>query len=408
MKKFLELGFDPHISRAVYELGFSEPTAIQQAAIPATMEGRDVIGIAQTGTGKTAAFALPSLHKFVTTHYDEEYQGPRILVLSPTRELAFQVEEKFREFAKYLELSICLLLGGVPYPKQLRELRHGPDIIVATPGRLLDHLKQKNLQLDTVTTFVLDEADRMLDMGFLPDIRELLRYLGPTKRQTLMFSATFPGPIEHLASRLMTDPVRVDVTPTIATPEKIVQGAFYVEKMRKPALLRSLLAEEGMNSVMVFCGMKVEADFIHEVLTEDGVQVGIIHSNRQQKQRLDALQKFRDGTYPVIIATDIAARGLDIKDVTHVINYDLPNTYEDYVHRVGRTARAEAHGEALSFITPSDYLTFLGIEKKLGRPIARRTFGDLTVAAGWPEEESGLVEAGEASPSRPRNRRRGR
>ncbi|MCH8475231.1 MAG: DEAD/DEAH box helicase [Opitutales bacterium] len=384
--KFSDFNFDVHIARAVYELGFTTPTQIQAEAIPPTLERKDVIGIAQTGTGKTAAFALPTLQKFLTDHYDEDYTGPRVLVLSPTRELAYQVEEKFREFSKYLELSVCLLLGGVPYNKQLRQLKEGADIIVATPGRLLDHLKQKNLHLKSVTTFILDEADRMLDMGFLPDIRELLRFLGEGQRQTLMFSATFPGPIEHLASRLMKDPVKINVTPKVATPEKIVQGAFYVEKMRKPRLLRALLEEEGMNSVMVFCGMKVEADFIYEVLEQHGVKAGVIHSDRDQKQRLRALSSFKDGSTPVLIATDIAARGLDIKDVTHVINYDLPNNYEDYVHRVGRTARAEADGEAVSFITPSDYLTFLTIEKKLGRSIKRRGKEGVTVESGGPTE----------------------
>ena len=407
MKKFTTFGFDPHIARAVYELGFRLPTPIQQEAIPPAMEGRDVIGVAQTGTGKTAAFALPTLQRFVERHYEEEiYEGPRVLVLSPTRELAFQVEEKFREMSKYLEISVCLLLGGVPYNRQLKQLSEGPDIVVATPGRLLDHLKKKTLRLDSVTTFILDEADRMLDMGFLPDIRELLRYLGTRERQTLMFSATFPGPIEHLASRLMKDPVKINVTPEIATPDKIKQGAFYVEKMRKPRLLRALLEEEGMNSVMVFCGMKVEADFIYEVFEQHGIPAGIIHSDRDQKQRIRALEKFKDGTFPVIIATDIASRGLDIKDVSHVINYDLPNNYEDYVHRVGRTARAEADGEALSFITPADYLTFLTIEKRLGRSIERRTFGDLTIPSGWPPEENAV--AGAMAGGAPVRRRRGR
>lgn len=387
MDSFNELKLHERLQYAVKELGFSTPTPIQAKAIPEIMAGKDVIGLAKTGTGKTAAFTLPTLERFLQLRYDADYEGPGVLILSPTRELAFQVERNVRELAKYLDINVCLLLGGMPYNKQLRDLENWPDIVVATPGRLLDHLQQGRLTLRAVDTFILDEADRMLDMGFLPDIRRLIGFLGDRERQTLMFSATFPDPIARLASRLMKDPVRVDVTTPIRTPENIILGAFYVEKVRKPRLLRELLAQPEMTSVMVFCGMKIEADFIYEVLREDGRSVGVLHSDRDQKERTRALDDFREGKVAILVATDIAARGLDIKDVTHVINYDLPNNFEDYVHRVGRTARAEAHGEALSFVTPGDRLTFSQIERKLGRVIDRRSFRDLTIDGEWLDEK---------------------
>lgn len=391
MENFNELQLHERLQYAVQELGFSTPTPIQAKAIPEILAEKDVIGLAKTGTGKTAAFSLPSIERFLKKHYDSEYEGPRILILSPTRELAFQVERNVRELAKYLDINVCLLLGGMPYNRQLRDLENWPDIIVATPGRLLDHVEQKNVSLQTIDTFILDEADRMLDMGFLPDIRRLIRFLGKrSQRQTLMFSATFPDAIERLAASMMKDPVRVDVTTPIRTPENIVLGAFYIEKVRKPRLLRELLAQADMNSVMVFCGMKVEADFIYEVLVEDGRNVAVLHSDRDQKERTRALESFRKGEVDVLVATDIAARGLDIKDVSHVINYDLPNNFEDFVHRVGRTARAEAHGEALSFVTPGDRLTFEQIERKLGRVIERRTFKDLTLDGDWTSETPNL------------------
>ncbi len=379
MNSFSDYPFDERIRKAIDDLGFTKPTPIQSQTIEPIADGRDVIGIAQTGTGKTAAFVLPSLQRYLQRDPGEVYAGPRVLILSPTRELAAQVDENIQQLARYADLRVALLLGGVPYRKQLQALDSEPEIIVATPGRLIDHLQQKNTHLRAVDVFILDEADRMLDMGFMPAIHQIIGFLGKGKRQTLMFSATFPAPIERLAARLLNDPIRVDVSPPIRTPEKIQQGAFYVEKMRKPRLLRELLALPNMTSVMVFCGMKVEADFIHEVISSDGFRVGVLHSDRDQKERTRALESFRNGDFAILIATDIAARGLDIKDVTHVINYDLPNNFEDYVHRVGRTARAEADGEALSFVTPGDLLTFQKIEAELGRPIERFDFGDLTM-----------------------------
>jgi len=422
MENFNELKLHERLQFAVKELGFSTPTPIQAKAVPEIMAGKDVIGLAKTGTGKTAAFTLPTLERFLERYYDTEYEGPRVLILSPTRELAFQVERNVKEFAKYLDINICLLLGGMPYKKQLQELHDWPDIVVATPGRLLDHLEQRNLYLNTVDTFILDEADRMLDMGFLPDIRRLIRYLGEGERQTLMFSATFPDAIASLASRLMKDPVRIDVTTAVRTPENIRLGAFYVEKVRKPRLLRELLSKPDMTSVMVFCGMKIEADFIYDVLQGEGRSVAVLHSDRDQKERTRALEDFRSGRVNILVATDIAARGLDIKDVTHVINYDLPNNFEDFVHRVGRTARAEAHGEALSFVTPGDRLTFTQIARKVGRSIERHSMPEITLDGDWleeqvsvapatqapePAEEGGEGKAEEAAPARVQ-RRRGR
>ncbi len=379
MNAFSDYPFDERIRRAIDDLGFTKPTPIQSQTIEPIAEGRDVIGIAQTGTGKTAAFVLPMLHRHVQRDPDAENEGPRILILSPTRELAAQVEDSIRELAAHVDFRVALLLGGVPYGKQLQALKDRPDAIVATPGRLIDHLQQKNTHLRGLEVFILDEADRMLDMGFMPAIHQIISFLGKGKRQTLMFSATFPDPIARLAARLLNDPVRVDVSPPVRTPEKIRQGAFYIEKVRKPKLIRELLSLPNMTSVMVFCGMKVEADFIYDVLASDGFKVGVLHSDRGQKERTRALESFRNGEYPILIATDIAARGLDIKDVSHVINYDLPNNFEDYVHRVGRTARAEADGEALSFVTPGDLLTFQKIEAELGRPIERFDFEGVTM-----------------------------
>lgn len=421
MEDFKELKLHERLEFAVRELGFGKPTPIQAQAIPVILEGRDVIGLAKTGTGKTAAFTLPVLERFLERHYDAEYEGLRILILSPTRELAFQVERNVREFARYLDINVCLLLGGMPYGKQLRDLENWPDIVVATPGRLLDHIQQKRLSLETVDTFILDEADRMLDMGFLPDIRRLIDYLGRGERQTLMFSATVPDAIARLAARLMKDPVSIDVTDAIRTPDKIRQAAFYVEKVRKARLLRELLAQPDMTSVMVFCGMKVEADFVYEMLLHDNRSVAVLHSDRQQKERTRALDEFREGKVAILVATDIAARGLDIKDVTHVINYDLPSNFEDYLHRVGRTARAEADGEAISFVTPADRLVFEQIERKVGRPIERLSLHDVTIegdfAASKPLVDpvpAVLPESGEENPddgppvpvSSPRRRRR--
>lgn len=418
MENFNELKLHERLQYAVKELGYATPTPIQAKSIPEILAGRDVIGLAKTGTGKTAAFTLPTLQRFLERHYDNEYEGLRVLILSPTRELAFQVERNVREFAKYLDLNVCLLLGGMPYNRQLRELESWPDIVVATPGRLLDHVQNNRLDLRMVDTFILDEGDRMLDMGFLPDIRRLIHFLGNRDRQTLMFSATFPDAIARLAANLMKDPVRVDVTTAVRTPENIRLGAFYVEKMRKPRLLRDLLGRPGMKSIMVFCGMKVEADFIYDVLKEDNLNVAVLHSDRDQKERTRALEDFRNGNVSVLVATDIAARGLDIKDVSHVINYDLPSNFEDFVHRVGRTARADAHGEALSFVTPGDRLTFEQIERKVGRPIERHSCNGITLDGDWLDEkpqiapvEASTEESGETSedePARPAKRRRRR
>lgn len=385
-KSFAELGLSPKVLAAVEAAGYTTPTPIQAEAIPVALTGRDVLGIAQTGTGKTASFVLPMITRLESGR--ARARMPRSLILAPTRELAAQVAQSFEKYGVNHKLNVALLIGGVSMDDQTRTLDRGADVLIATPGRLLDHFQRGRVMLMGVEILVIDEADRMLDMGFLPDIRRLLGFFAKDRpRQTLMFSATFPDAIERLAGRLMKDPVRVDVTTPVRTPENIVLGAYYVEKVRKPRLLRELLQEPGMASVMVFCGMKVEADFIYEVLKEDGRNVAVLHSDRDQKERTRALQAFREGKVAILVATDIAARGLDIKDVTHVINYDLPNNFEDFVHRVGRTARAEAHGEALSFVTPGDRLTFSQIERRLGRPIERRSFRDITLDGEWMDEK---------------------
>jgi len=347
-------------------MGYVEPTPIQSRAIPLVMAGRDVIGSAQTGTGKTAAFALPILSRL------EQHQpaGPRALILEPTRELAAQVETSFRDYSRFTDLSTLVIFGGVGYGKQNDGLKAGSDIIVATPGRLLDHLEQGNLRLDKVEYVVLDEADRMLDMGFLPDVRRILEKC-PRKRHTALFSATIPPQIETLIQWAMHDPETIEIGARRSPAETVKHVIYPVSDQQKTDLLLELLNRVNYESVIIFCRTKHGADRVASTLKRANHAVAVLHSNRTQREREQALEGFRDGRFEVLVATDIAARGLDIADVSHVINYDVPQHPEDYIHRIGRTGRAEAKGDAFTIMIAEDAPHVYSIERFISQKIPR-------------------------------------
>jgi ATP-dependent RNA helicase RhlE len=362
---FSKLGLSPAILEGVKAMGYVDPTPIQLRAIPLILEGRDVIGSAQTGTGKTAAFALPILSK-MNSHQPQ----PRLLVLEPTRELAAQVETAIRDFARFTDLRVAVVFGGVGYGKQKDALKDGVDVLVATPGRLLDHLEQGTCRLDHVQHLVLDEADRMLDMGFLPDVRRILDRC-PRKRHTALFSATIPPAIETLINWAMHDPATVEIGARRSPAESVKHVIYPVSDYQKTDLLLALLDSVNYESVIVFCRTKHGADRVANTLKKSNHAVAVLHSNRTQSEREQALQGFRDGKYEVLVATDIAARGLDIADVSHVVNYDVPQHPEDYIHRIGRTGRAEASGDAFTIMVAEDAQAVASIERFIGKKIER-------------------------------------
>jgi ATP-dependent RNA helicase RhlE len=346
-------------------MGYVEPTPIQLRVIPLILDGRDVIGSAQTGTGKTAAFALPILCKL-----GHHQSATRVLVLEPTRELAAQVETAFRDLARFTDLRVAVVFGGVGYGRQNEALRTGIDVLVATPGRLLDHMGQGRCRLDHVQFLVLDEADRMLDMGFLPDVRRIVERC-PRDRHTSLFSATIPPQIESLIRWAMRDPQTVEIGAR-RTPAQTVKHVIYpVADAQKPELLTELLKRVNYDSVIVFCRTKERADRIGHMLRKRNHAVAILHSNRTQREREQALRGFREGRYEVLVATDIAARGLDIANVSHVINYDVPQHPEDYVHRIGRTGRAEATGDAFTLMVAGDIKHVEAIERFISQKVER-------------------------------------
>jgi ATP-dependent RNA helicase RhlE len=346
------------ILRALGEEGYRQPTDVQQAAIPHVLDGRDLVATAQTGTGKTAAFCLPILERLKTS------QGSRLraLVLTPTRELALQIEGSFRAYGRHLSLKTAVVLGGVPINRQIQALRRRPDILVATPGRLLDLIQQKQVRLDGIEVLVLDEADRMLDMGFIRDVRAIVRQV-PPKRQTLLFSATLPPEIASLASEILTDPVSVATTPPSTVVVKIDQKVLFVDQAQKTALLVDVLQGQSVRKALVFTRTKHRADRVVRQLSQNDISAVAIHSNKSQGQRQRSLAAFEQGRVRVLVATDIVARGIDVEEISHVINYELPNDAESYVHRVGRTARAGASGTALSFCDAAEIPVLRGIEK---------------------------------------------
>src|SRR3990170_5332182 len=379
---FSDLGLIEPLRRALLTENYLEPTPIQARAIPALLAGGDLLGIAQTGTGKTAAFALPILQRLAGSHVPPGPRGVNVLILAPTRELAIQIDESFRTYGRHLKLRHAVVVGGVGLRPQIAALARGVDILVATPGLLLDHLNQRHVRLDQVSCLVLDEADRMLDMGFIRDVRKIMAAL-PKQRQSLLFSATMPAEVERLADQILHQPTRVEVTPKAPTVDRVVQRVLFVEAARKTGLLGRLLMDAGMKRVLVFTRTKHRANRVAEQLEKAGVAVDAIHGNKAQGARQRALDRFRTGAARVLVATDIAARGIDVDDVTHVINYELPNEPESYVHRIGRTARAGAAGIALSFCDSSERTFLRDIERLTRRPMevidGRQWLSDMAV-----------------------------
>ena len=372
---FANLGLSAELLRAVAEQGYTEPTPIQTQAIPVVLSGRDLLGAAQTGTGKTAGFALPLLQR-LTSAGESASASParhpvRVLILVPTRELAAQVQESVRTYGKYVKVRSTVIFGGVGFKPQADELRRGVDIVVATPGRLLDHVQQRTIDLRQVEVLVLDEADRMLDMGFIPAIRRILGLL-PAKRQNLLFSATFPDEIRKLAGSFMHDPATVEVAPRNRPIELISQVAYPVDKERKRELLAHLVKTNNWQQVLVFTRTKHGANRLAQQLERDGIDADAIHGNKSQGARTRTLKRFKDNELQVLVATDIAARGLDIEELPHVVNYDLSHVAEDYVHRIGRTGRAGSVGEAVSLVSAEDRPLLAAIERLIGRRIEQK------------------------------------
>ena len=367
---FRDLGLSAELLRAVEKQGYDEATPIQQQAIPLVLEGKDVLAGAQTGTGKTAGFTLPVLQRLQQTHKEGQKRHPRVLVLTPTRELAAQVHESVRDYGQYLPFRSAVIFGGVSINPQKQKLVKGVDIVVATPGRLLDHLQQRSINLSRVEILVLDEADRMLDMGFIRDIRKILKFI-PTQRQTLLFSATFSREIKTLASEFLKQPSEIQVTPENTAVELVSQVVYPVDKRRKRELLSHKIGEEGWQQVLVFTRTKHGANKLAEQLGKDGITSSAIHGNKSQGARTRALADFKAGAVRVLVATDIAARGIDIEKLPHVVNFELPNVPEDYVHRIGRTARAGQEGHAVSLVCVDELKLLRDIEKLLGTDIEK-------------------------------------
>ena len=361
---FSKLGLSPQVIEGVTAAGYVEPTAIQLRAIPLVMAGRDLIGCAQTGTGKTAAFALPILSRL------DRHGVARALVLEPTRELAAQVETAIRDYGRFTDLRMVVLFGGAGYGKQDQGLRQGADIVVATPGRLLDHLQRGTLKLNQIEILVLDEADRMLDMGFMPDVRRIVERC-PRNRQTMLFSATIPPEIEQLVKWALRKPETVEIGQRRAPAETVTHALYPVANDQKQAILDELLKRTDFDQVLIFCRTKHGADRVARKLQQQGHAVAVLHSNRTQSEREKALSGFRDGRYEVMVATDIAARGIDVQQISHVINYDVPHHPEDYVHRIGRTGRAQSVGDAFTIMTGEDVQEVAAIERFIGQKIPR-------------------------------------
>ena len=387
---FSSLGLSAELLRAVSEQGYTEPTPVQARAIPVILTGRDLQAAAQTGTGKTAGFTLPLLQRLQAAPLppSSARRPVRVLILTPTRELAAQVGESVATYGKYLRLHSAIIFGGVGIQPQIDKLRRGVDIVIATPGRLLDHVEQRTIDLSQVEILVLDEADRMLDMGFIRDIRRILSLL-PGRRQNLMFSATFSDDIRKLAGGILREPETIDVAPRNSTAERISQRVYPVDQHRKRALLSQLIKEGDWKQVLVFTRTKHGANRLCEQLSKDGIQSAAIHGNKSQGARTKALADFKMNRVRVLVATDIAARGLDIDQLPHVVNYELPNVPEDYVHRIGRTGRAGSSGEAVSLVSPGERSLLRDIERLLRQELPK------TVQPGF---EPGSGPAPEAEP----------
>jgi len=365
---FSTLGLIDPLLRALTEEGYTTPTPIQAGAIPHLLAGRDLLGLAQTGTGKTAAFALPILQHLAQKRVAPMPRGPRVLVLAPTRELASQIDESFASYARHMKLTHTVVFGGVGQQRQVDAMKRGIDVLIAAPGRLLDLMGQGHIHLGSVEILVLDEADRMLDMGFVKDIRRIVATV-PRERQTLLFSATMPGSISELAGGLLHNPVRVEVAPPSTTVERVKQAVMFVDEANKKQATLMLLQSPKVVRAIVFTLMKHEANKVAEFLTGSGVQAEAIHGNKSQGARERAMAGFRSGAVKVLVATDIAARGIDVDEVSHVFNYDLPNVPETYVHRIGRTARAGRDGMAVTLCDATQRQWLRDVEREIGAPI---------------------------------------
>jgi superfamily II DNA/RNA helicase len=399
LSSFNEFCLAAPITRALEDEKYITPTPIQAQTVPLACQGRDVIGIAQTGTGKTAAFALPILNHLFNKRRRPAQKSCRVLVLSPTRELSAQIADSFRAYGRHIRpLDIALAIGGVPINRQIRALSRGAEVLVATPGRLLDLVHSRALRLEQIEVLVLDEADRMLDMGFIHDIKKIVAML-PKERQTLFFSATMPQQIVQLAGQMLRDPARVSVTPQATTAERVDQRVILTEKASKPALLAEVLKGENIDRVLVFTRTKHGADKVVRGLQKAGHAAEAIHGNKSQNQRERVLAAFRDGKLRTLIATDIAARGIDVDGVSHVVNYDLPNIPESYVHRIGRTARAGAEGVAISFCDHEERAYLRGIER-----LIRMTIPATDRRTGKPQAHAAPHHAANRKNGRPHHR----
>lgn len=397
---FSSLGLAKHLVQGVQAMGYQDPTPIQLRAIPSALEGKDVIASAQTGTGKTAAFGLPILQRLGS------HGKLRCLILEPTRELAMQVETALRDFARFTDIKVMSLFGGVGFGNQKSLLQRGVDIVVATPGRLEDHLQQGTIRLQDLEVVVLDEVDRMLDVGFLPAVKRIIGKC-PKERQTLFFSATLPPEIADLANWALRDPVRVEIGVTRSVTNTVTHGVYTVETARKFTLLTALLEAIDFQSVIIFSRTKHGADRIAKRLRQSNHSVAVLHANRSQNQRIEALAGFKSGKYEVMVATDIAARGIDIAGVSHVINYDIPQHPEDYVHRIGRTGRAQQTGDAFTIVTEEEFKKLAGIERFIGQPIPRLSLDGFTALDETSQSRSkpsGITNR--QGPGRPQGERR--
>jgi len=403
-QNFDSLGLHPSIIQAINEHGYSKPTLIQAQAIPAVLQGLDVMGAAQTGTGKTAGFTLPMLHKLASGRNASSNQA-RALVLTPTRELAAQVGESIRIYGKHLNLRSAVVYGGVKINPQMMKLRKGVDILVATPGRLLDLHHQNAVRFRNLEVLVLDEADRMLDMGFLPDIQSILALL-PRKKQTLMFSATFSRDIRKLARGLVQNPVEISVTPRNSTVKSVKQWINPVDKKRKSALLAHLISTNNWHQVLVFTRTKQGADRLQVELEKKGMEVATIHGDKSQGARTRALAEFKQGKTKILIATDIAARGLDISQLPQVVNFDLPNVAQDYVHRIGRTGRAGARGEAISLVSADEAKQLADIEQLINKTLPRQFIDNFEPVHDLPVTSLKVPAAGDKTPKKKKKRAR--
>ena len=374
---FTEIGLSPELLQAVYDAGYTNPTPIQQKAIPVVATGRDVLGCAQTGTGKTASFALPMIDKLAAGR--ARARMPRSLILEPTRELATQVEASFEVYGKNHRLSTALLIGGERFADQERKLDRGVDVLIATPGRMLDLFERGKILLSDVRILVIDEADRMLDMGFIPDVERIVSLL-PKNRQTLFFSATMPPEIRRLADAFLNDPAEIAVAPPASPAATVEQALVIVEPRDKREALRRLIASEDVSNALIFCNRKRDVDILFRSLTRHGFDTAALHGDMPQPKRTETLERFKNGEIRLLVASDVAARGLDIKGMSHVFNFDVPHHAEDYVHRIGRTGRAGRLGRAFTLAAPEDGKAVAAIEKLIGQPIPVVTVPDMAPA----------------------------